>query len=116
MPRGRHPRIDYCEARKAISDYNKARGELTQTFELMLFYVKCGNDLTGDIDEPFYNSMGSVFGALVAKLLVQSNAALLTEWFPKLEAEASRVRELGWGYGDELHEIIQDLRAKLAGA
>lgn len=95
--------IRYGEARRAISDYNKARGALADLLDLMLYYVQCGNDITlefGDMDERFYDSMGSMFGSLVAKLKSQEDTDLVEIWLPKLEREAHRVRDLGWGYGD----------------
>lgn len=105
--------IRYGEARRIISDYKKARGALPELLELMLYYVQCGNDITlefGDMDERFYDSMGSMFGSIVAKLLSQADADLVAVWLPQLEREAHRVRHFGWGYGDALQEDIAELR------
>ena len=105
--------IRYGEARKAISEYRKARGEVGELVTLMLYYVQCGNDLTlqyGDMDERFYDSMGSMFGSLISKLKSQEDADLIAQWLPKLEREAHRVRGCGWDYGDELQEYLAELR------
>ena len=104
--------IRYGEARKAISEYKKARGEVVEMVDLMLYYVKCGNDVTlefGDMDERFYDSMGSMFRSLVDKLKSQDDPDLIAKWLPKLTTEANRVRDVGWGYGDELRNYIEEL-------
>ncbi len=105
--------IRYGEARRAISDYRKARGALGDLLDLMFYYVQCGNDMTlefGDIDERFYRSMGAMFGSIVAKLKSQEDAALVAVWVPMLEREAYRVRNLGWGYAYELQAHLAELR------
>ncbi len=55
----------------------------------MLYYVACGNDFTlefGDIDEPFYKSMESMFARLVETLIVQKDEILVSEFMPRLES------------------------------
>ena len=50
-------------AKKAISDYKKVSCSDLNLADIMLFYVECGIKFTneyGDIDDRFYNSMGSV--------------------------------------------------------
>ncbi|MFV0513974.1 MAG: hypothetical protein ACK5MY_10145 [Jhaorihella sp.] len=106
--------IKYRDARRAISDYNKARGQLDETLELMFYYVQCGNDVTlefGDMDEAFYNSMGSMFGSIVGKITAQADPKLTANWLKRLETEYQRVSDTGWGYGDELSDYLEDLRA-----
>ena len=100
--------------RKAISDFKKVKGDnLRDTLELMLYYVQCGNDFTldfGDIDEPFYESMESMFSSIVKKLIQQKDPALTEEFMPKLEAEFERVDgEMGWGYPDALRGWMEEL-------
>ncbi len=106
--------IKYRDARRAISDYNKARGQLGETLELMFYYIECGNDVTlefGDIDETFYNSMGSMFGSIVKKLSVQADPVLTATWLDRLDEEYQRVANIGWGYGYELGGHLVDLRS-----
>lgn len=80
----------------------------------MFYYVKCGNDVTlefGDMDEAFYNSMGSMFGSIVKKLSAQADPKLAATWLDRLEKEHRRVADTGWGYGDELADYLEDLRS-----
>ena len=109
--------IKYRDARRAISDFKKARGQLDETLELMFYYVKCGNDFTlefGDIDETFYNSMGSMFGSIVKKISMQADPELTATWLDRLGKEYQRVAHKGWGYGDALGGYLEDLRSSQA--
>lgn len=109
--------IKYRDAKRAISDYNKARGQLGETLELMFYCVKCGNDVTlefGDLDETFYNSMGSMYGSIVKKLSVQADPELTATWLDRLEKEYQSVVSTGWGYGEELGGYLEDLRSSQA--
>lgn len=106
--------VRLAEGRRAITDFKKANGNISDTLNLMVYYVKCGNDFTlefGDIDEAFYNSMGSMFSKVVQILLEQHDQNLLAEFLPTLEAEFHRVDgKMGWGYPDELSEYLAELR------
>lgn len=105
--------IDLSAGRKAISEFKKANGNLPDMLSLMLYYVKCGNDYTlefGDINAPFYESMGSMFSRIVETLIKQKDETLVSEFLPRLEAEFKRVEWMGWGYGDWLRESLNDLK------
>ncbi len=57
-------RARLATARKAITDYKKVSTSIAGLVDLMLFYVEMGVRFTntyGDIDEPFYNSMESMY-------------------------------------------------------
>ncbi len=64
----------------------------------------------GDIDEPFYDSMESMFARIVETLSKQKDDVLRTEFMPQLEAEFKRVEWMGWGYGDGLRALLNDLK------
>ena len=97
-----------------FTPFKKANGNTHDTLTLMLYFVKCGNDFTlefGDIDEGFYNSMGSMFSRVVQTLLKQQDEQLFAEFLPQLEAEFQRVDgQMGWGYPDELADHLAELR------
>lgn len=105
--------VKLSAGRKAIRDFKKAHGGLSVTLELMLYYVRCGNDFTlefGDIDGPFYDSMVSMFASIVTTLIQQDDVALTSELAPKLIAEFERVDgKMGWGYADGLKGWIEKL-------
>lgn len=106
--------VRLAEGRKAISDFKKANGNISDLLTLMVYYVKCGNDFTlefGDIDEAFYNSLCSMFAKISRILVDQANSDLLAKFFPELETEFQRVDgKIGWGYPDEISEYLDELR------
>ena len=106
--------IHLAEGRRAISDFKKANGNIRNTLTLMVHYVKCGNDFTlefGDIDEAFYDSLGSMFSKIIQILIAQNDKDLVAEWLPMLEVEFHRIDgTVGWGYPDELSNCLAELQ------
>lgn len=109
--------VRLAEGRKAISDFKKANGNISDTLTLMIHYIKCGNDFTlefGDIDEAFYNSLCSMFSKIAKTLRIRDNQDLLVKLLPTLEVEFHRVDgKVGWGYPEEISGYIADLRDAL---
>ena len=108
-------KLKLAEARKAIRDYRKATGNLEGTIDLMLTYVEKGTEFTnqfGDIDGPFYTSLGSVLNEMVQLLLRESPESYprFRERTQKLTSHADRI---GWGYGDTLQAQVGTLEAEL---
>ena len=101
-------------ARRAISDYKKATGNLIGTLDLMLTYVETGTKFTntyGDLWEGFYNSMESILDE-IAQSLFQHGEKLFNEvntahrlW--RLQIDASQV---GWGYGDYVSDRVGEIQ------
>jgi len=103
--------VKLSAARKAISEFKKANGNIRDTLHLMLYYVTCGNNFTlefGDIDEAFYDSLAAMFNSITSTLIKQKNEDLAMEFIPLLEEEVKRVEWMGWGYGDECKELFDD--------
>ena len=60
------PSFRLSAARKALNDFKKASADPLLVLDLMLFYVEQGvicTDTYGDIDEPFYDSLLSVYNS-----------------------------------------------------
>ena len=97
---------------KAIREFKMATSNLADLLSLMLYYVRCGNDFTlnyGDMEERFYRSMEDMFARLVEILIEQGDAELVLEFLPKVETEARRVEDFGWGYGDAMMSSLIEL-------
>ncbi len=89
-------------AKKAISDYKKATGNMAGVIDLMIYYVECGNQFTnafGEIDENFYSSMESMFENAL-KLMETNNYP--DKYVKRLEGIVQDARDIGWGYHDNL--------------
>ena len=105
--------VQLSAGRKAISEFKKANGNLSDLLSLMFYYVKCGNDFMlefGDIDESFYDSIESMFSRLVQTLIKQKDKTLASQFLPQLESEFKRIEWMGRGYGDGLRELLNELK------
>ncbi len=94
-------------ARKAISDYRKVSSSPEGLADLMLFYVEMGVRFTneyGDIDEPFYNSMDSMYEN-VCKLIVKHHLQDLFE--PRCHKIVRDTAGIGWGFHDSVTDIYE---------
>jgi hypothetical protein len=95
-------------ARKAVSDYKKICRTKASLADLMLFYVEQGVNFTtayGDIDEPFYNSMESMFEK-AAKFTVEHQLQEVFEG--RCRQIVYNTSEMGWGFHDELSDIYDE--------
>ena len=94
-------------AKKAISDYKKATGNIEDTMDLMIYYVERGTHFTqafGDIDESFYNSMESMFESI---LKLMSSNSYPDKFLTRLEDIVKESRDMGWGYYDNLKYMLE---------
>jgi hypothetical protein len=108
FPARGEPRGRLSIARKVISDYRKLSPAASSLIDLMLYYVETGVRFTntyGDIDEPFYNSMESMYSSAV-KLIGERR--LHAEFEPRCHRVVSDTRNIGWGFHDTLSEIYSE--------
>ncbi|MEM9219917.1 MAG: DUF6155 family protein [Cyanobacteria bacterium P01_F01_bin.150] len=92
--------------KKAITDYKKVCSTMSGLIDMMLFYVEQGVQFTveyGDIDEPFYNSMESVYDKALA-LIVQSS--LHEQFYQRCSQVVSQTSGMGWGFHDALSSMF----------
>ncbi len=70
----------------------------------MLTYVEKGTEFTrqfGDINEPFYNSLESVFDDM-AQLLLHEGVDFYPLFQERIQHLTTHAKFIGWGYGDFL--------------
>jgi hypothetical protein len=102
-------------ARKAISDFAKSHPPPVALAELMLFYVEQGVAFTreyGDIDEPFYNSLVTMFESLVA-LIEKHGMEIYGPLGARIEQLRRASRGFGWGFSDEMSELFDRMDAAI---
>ena len=100
------PKMRLSVARKAVLEANKLGLPPEKMADLMLFYVETGVQFTctyGDIDEPFYNSMESMFAKALKFITAE---ALLPNFRLRAETIVDRTRNTGWGFHDTLGYIF----------
>lgn len=95
-------------ARKAVSDYKKVSASKFGVADMMLYYVEMGVRFTndyGDIDEPFYNSMESMYQSAV-KYIVQHG--MRSQFEERCRRVVSDTSGIGWGFHDGLSYIYEE--------
>ncbi len=101
-------RFKLSDGKKAISDFKKLEASKELLSELMLFYVATGVEFTnefGDIDEPFYNSVASVY---LNALKLMSKENILDKFADRAKKIVDDTSGIGWGFHDELGDIYSD--------
>ena len=96
--------IRIAMARKAITEYNRAAGDLRGLLELMIYYVERGTAFTadyGDIDEGFYSSIESMYDRFLTAL-EKGDATTKESFRMRAKAVVDRARGIGWGFYDYL--------------
>ncbi len=95
-------------ARKVVTDYKKIASNKEDIIDLMLFYVEQGVLFTfeyGDIDEPFYNSMESMY---VNTLQLIKKENLLEQFRDRCKMIVDKTSDMGWGFHDTLADYYEE--------
>ena len=104
----KHP-VKLSLGRKAISEYRKAVGDTEGLAELMLTYAECGVRFTlefGDIDEPFYNSIVSVYSDGL-RTLGRCEPKVVGKLLPLFVDVLRSTEDMGWGFYDALRDALE---------
>lgn len=104
----RGDRFKLSDGKKAISDFKKLEPSKELLSDLMLFYAETGVEFTnefGDIDEPFYNSIASVYSNALA-LMDKEN--ILDKFADRAKKIVDDTSGIGWGFHDELGDIYSE--------
>ena len=103
------PCLDLRAARKALNDFKKSRGDSRAVADLIIYYVGQGVSCTrkyGSIDEPFFNSLESVFEAAIKLINETADAEIIEEFYPRLEKIVAYTHNTGWGFYDTPSEVF----------
>jgi hypothetical protein len=110
----RDPR--FRDAKKVISEYKAATKDLWGTLDLMLTYVERGHAFTndfGDIDMPFYDKLINMLDHFAIELKKSPARRELYGRFRARLLKMNRTADIGWGYGDFIHETVGELEQML---
>lgn len=111
-PERGEPKLKLAEAKKAISEFNRLCSNPVRTFDLMIYYVELGVEFTndyGDIDEPFYNSMESMYQNVVNKIRAAKDPGLYSLYRDRLNAIVVNTDGIGWGFHDQLDGMFFEI-------
>lgn len=102
------PQLNYSVARKAICDFKKIHPDPLLIIDLQLTYVEYGAQCTlayGDIDATFYDSIERMFRKTLKNM---EQHGLLDLFQNRCLAIQKSTCNLGWGFGDAIHELCQE--------
>lgn len=104
--------VRLSSGKKAISDYFKATKDRYGRLELMVHYLEMGNRFTvdyGDINDSFYNSLGSMMEKILKEIL--TNCQIYEDDFlPRIEAIVRMGSNIGWGYSDTMGSLLEEYK------
>ena len=106
----------FRDAKKVISEYKKSTKDLWGTLDLMLTYVERGHAFTndfGDIDEPFYDALIHMLERFAIELRESPARRELYDRFRPRLMEMNHTADIGWGYGDFVHDTVGELEEML---
>ena len=95
-------------ARKAISDYQKMSPASEGLADIMIFFVEMGVQFTnayGDINEPFYNSMESMYERAIKFITDHGIQDMFKTRCIKIVEDTVNI---GWGFHDGLSNLYYE--------
>ena len=102
--------LSIAQAKKAVSQYEKAIGERKGLLELRLYFVECGNKFTvecGDINQDFYLAMVRMYGKAIDTLLSLDEDTIQV-YQPRFRKIMESSSGIGWGYHDDLCDLYYE--------
>lgn len=111
-PKRGFPTFKTGPARKALRDYIKVVPPYAAV-DMELYYMQQGIEATntyGDIDEPFYNSLISVWESVLARIAKGRDPEA---YLPRLRHMVAATSGIGWGFHDELSYLLETFETKV---
>ncbi|MBU3191527.1 DUF6155 family protein [Clostridium bowmanii] len=105
FPKSMGAQFKIGEARKIVNHFKKLCSDEKLVIELMLYYVEMGvkfTDTYGDINESFYNSVESMYEAVVNSINKHKNPEIFSVLRKRLKAVVDDTSGIGWGFHDNL--------------
>ncbi len=103
-------KVRIAEAKRTISQYQRATGDRAGTVDLMLTFVEMGTAFAVDLgycEDGFFTSLEKMLSRAL-NLLHDGSDDLRHSMRPRLIRLSASARGLGWGYGDFVVDEIAD--------
>jgi hypothetical protein len=100
--------VRIADAKKAISQYERAAGDDAGTIDLMLTFVEEGTAFATDLgygDDAFFSSLENMLSRTLERL-GESSPAIRQTIQPRLVSLRNASRGIGWGYGDFVADAV----------
>ncbi len=101
-------KVRIAEAKRAISQYERASGDVAGTAELMLTFVEQGTEFAAELgygDEDFFSSLEGMLSRALNGLQ-SCTEQLRQNMRPRLIRLSEQAQDIGWGYGDFVNDVI----------
>lgn len=101
-------KVRIAAAKRAISQWERATGNAAGTAELMLTFVEQGTEFAADLgygDEDFFSSLEGMLSRAL-DCLQRCTEQLRQSMRPRLIRLSELARDIGWGYGDFVNDVI----------
>lgn len=106
-------RLSLSAAKSVITSFKRVCKDPAMVLDLQLYYVENGVEFTnayGDINEPFYNSMGSVYHTVTETLIKMDDEKLYRKFAKRLKAVLDETEGIGWGFNEDLSDSYYSLK------
>lgn len=113
FPKNMKTQFKISDAKKAVNEFKKLSSNEKLIIELMLYYVEMGIEFTntyGDINEAFYNSVATMYEAVVSAINKQDESEIYNNFKDRLKAVVDDTNGMGWGFHDELRGIYCEIK------
>src|SRR6266508_6865516 len=110
-PLRKNSKIRIADAKKTISQYQRATGDVAGTLDLMLTFVENGTGFAADIgygDDQLFSSLQTLLSRAV-EMLSQLGEGLREAMRPRLVHLRAIARNIGWGYGDFVVDVVDQI-------
>ena len=102
--------IKITEAKRAISQYERATGDTAGTIDLMLVFVESGTAFAAEFgygEDNFFSALENMLMRALG-LLAHASKDLRKSLRPRLDRLSDSARDLAWGYGDFVFGEVDD--------
>lgn len=109
-------RVSLRDATAAIIEYRRSTGDLSGSVDLMLTFIEAGTEQAADLgygDEDYFSALENKLDA-VAKSWPTLPADARTKAATRLAWVQERAKDIGWGYGDYVDDVVARLKVSRA--
>ncbi len=110
-PRRKGAKVRISEAKRAVSQYERATGDTAGTLDLMLAFVEAGTAFAADLgygEDSLFRALENMLSRALT-LLRRGSEELRQSALPRLVRLSASARDLGWGYGDFVVDAVANV-------
>ena len=105
-------RVALRDATAAIAEYRRSTGDMAGTVDLMLTFIEAGTEQAADLgygDETYFSALENKLDAVV-KSWREISPTTQVAMARRLARVQARAKQIGWGFGDYVDEVVTRLK------